>query len=68
MIIFVRDLVRPLLLPERGIVTAHELPRPGDREKRTRNRSLPDPLGALNREAEKTRRRRQLLERLNAKR
>jgi hypothetical protein len=41
---------------------------PGDREKRTRNHSLPDPLGLpINRERENARRRRQL-ELLNAKR
>jgi hypothetical protein len=63
--IFVRDLAGRLLLPDRTIVTARELPRPGDRERRTRNHSLP--LGPLNRERESARRRRQL-ERLAAKR
>jgi hypothetical protein len=66
-IIFVRDIARHLLLPDRTIVAARELPRAGDREKRTRNHSLPDPLGLpINRERENARRRRQI-ERLAAK-
>jgi hypothetical protein len=65
--IIARHMPLRLLLPDRRIVAASELPKtggPGDREKRTRNHSLPDPLGLpINPKGP-----RRQLERLNAKR